>query len=74
MIEAGVYGVLHWTPDTFWRMSLPEYGAAMRGVLHVEKSKTASVKKARNPNKLDSSEADALQAMLANSKKKEQEA
>jgi len=46
----------------------------MRGVLHVEKSKTASVKKARNPNKLDSSEADALQAMLANSKKKEQEA
>lgn len=69
MIEAGVYGVLQWTPEVFWKMSLPEYASAMRGVLFVEKQKAGSVKKSRNPNRLEQNEADALKAMLAKNKK-----
>lgn len=72
MIEAGVYGVLQWTPEVFWKMSLPEYAAAMRGVLFVENQKARSAKKARNPNKLEQTEADALKVMLEKNKKKDE--
>ena len=38
LLQAGVYGFLHWTPATFWELSLSEYYAAMSGVQSINEA------------------------------------
>jgi hypothetical protein len=38
------FGALHWTPDTFWRSSLPELACALQ---YYEKPKAASLSQTR---------------------------